>query len=288
MQTETKGMGFVAKKKSLFKKISSRGVELWYNSSLSDIKGKERYWLIVFNRPYARDAKWGSKFWVWDSEESKIIGENILTSRHEGVSELSAIYRNVAEAYLDREFERVVFRPQGKDLYLIYSFSGEKLNQTKFDTLASKPIEEKHSFSLFLSPQLFLAKVGKFMSLFTLGENLIPSEHRFVGTLPGIKYPNLKDFTFQFAEKYFAIIGLDDCAEAGGTRDTIWVYKKREFPRENHYDYLFLTKFTFQDAITNVTAEETCQGLDISFQYEITREVQPEGTHINLPAFLFR
>ena len=269
--------GFETRKRSVFAKIGSRGDEMWYNNCLSKIDSRERIWLIVFTRPdnynpRNGEAKWWLKFWIWDSETNSIMGENILFSYlfHAHVEKtLSPEGSDIAECYMHKDFERIVFRACQSRSYLIFDFSGNLVAQTERNTSLFINQTERY-YSTFVNKDLFITRLGNDLWLYHLNEktdDVLPKKTEFIY---GNKVIINEKFKLFFHGDYCILSALDQNTELGSSLAAISVYKRDTGDSRNFYFFKFKSCFGSCRELHNIEISENEEYLIISLQCEDT------------------
>ncbi len=69
-------LSYAERENKLWSKMKSRGVRRFHSSERTLINSKKQLWLIVFTKDLNVESEWYTKFWIWDSYQHKIIGEN--------------------------------------------------------------------------------------------------------------------------------------------------------------------------------------------------------------------
>jgi hypothetical protein len=287
------------RKDALFSEIGSRDYELYHNNRLSKIDSDQRFWLVIFTKSSKNDfeenkpGEWYVRFWIWDSEENKIQGEEILTYsfKPDKTEENRYVWTNssLSECYLNYEYERIVIRPKWSKMYLIYDFTGTLLFQTETgDSHTNK--EEEQYYSTFLTKNLFFAKNDGRLILYQLDklENLKPNSMFFFGltkvnfwqAFNGYDYVK---FYYDEDLTYFVFLAWEYSAEGAADRSMLFIYKI-DSDKETAK---FICKFMFEDSIGDVEINSTTLGMDISFHHWKDHKLSEEKTEIHLPKCLF-
>ena len=197
---------FLAKRKKLNNEIMSRRYDLYWQVNISQISADKRFWLIIFTKPrlgreqLASKDEWDIRFWIWDSHDGRIVGENILqypTDRRI----FNPIYPSLAEHYIDEKYQRLVLRPRSDKGYFIFSFpDGKLLHHTEGCWKGSDDSRPYHS--CFVDKDLFMCLRDGQQRLFILSQ-LVPLKVS-LDFLHGIVKP---DNSSQF---FYEKNGLDD------------------------------------------------------------------------------
>lgn len=180
MKTQ-KNLSFIARRKKLNAEVMSRGFDLYRQTNISKIDAKKQYWLIIFTHPLpsiedlGNSDEWSIRFWIWDSWEGKIAGENIVQyPTHPANSFYSA---GLAECYIDETLHRLVLRPRSTEGYFIYNFPD--------GNLLYRPAECKYSddneyfYSCFVDKNLLFCQQYRRNCLYLLSESETPKEIMF-------------------------------------------------------------------------------------------------------------
>ena len=268
---------------ALFTKMESRRMRRWFNNELSEIDSKEEIWLIIFRKPYNPKSDWMIKFWVWDSNKNEIRGENILhgiinpEGKNPSKYYLSGI---LTELYIDRTYEKIVFRPEQSKSYYIFDYTGKLVHQT--ENITKSIIEDKNPFSKFLNKNLFFTKIEKKIEIYKL-EEIIDGYPKSIQLLwqSNIHIEEEK-FTILFEDKYWIICASDKCIEVpSGRTNTIWIYNNKEDGKYENWD--FKLKISIKEHIGNFRIKKENENLRISFQEYEKGILKEEIKSINLP-----
>lgn len=219
---KTEHASYSKKEEALFAKMRSLRLQRWYNNRLSKIDSKERFWLIVFTRPQTDEENWKLKFWVWDSQENKIFGQNVLFYYVlPGILENKHFLGcNIVECYIQRDFEYVVFRNFTNRSYLIYDFSGNLLIQT--EKITEQARKDDVCFSKFLEKNIFFSHIGGLSYLYHLDQKTGVSP-KCTQILSDDKVLPKKGDINVFLQGQFCIIhGYDFFNDY--CKDTLWIY----------------------------------------------------------------
>ena len=269
---------------ALFAKMSSRRLLRWYNNRLSKIDSQEKIWLIVFTRPdkypdYQKEKHWWLKFWVWDSEKNEIVGENILCDYqfHHDSKTLMPSGSNVAECYMHREFEYVVFRDRKERAHMIYDFSGKIVAQTESNNTDQYKFvpEDMYYHSTFVNKDLFVSKIGDSLSVYHLNEKTNDVLPRKVPLWNGGEMRIDYEFRICFQGNYCVVLAKDKVSQVPlSDITTLFVYTKHH--EKDAYTHAFKTCFDTGVTLHNVEVAENEECLIISFQCEsIIHEIFP-------------
>lgn len=267
------------RKKTLFNEIASRGYELYFNNRWTKMNSDDRFWLVLFSKPSIskQPRDWYLKFWVWDSEENKLIGENSIEyffHLEEPCTDQSPTLpmHKLSEGYLDMDNKKAVFRPYGSCCYFIYTFEGVLLVQTERSYNAANIKEEKKCFSKFIEKDIFFGMAGdNILNLYDLSQKngLLPKKIQILqGT--GMTPVN-NNIALCYSEKmeYLLILAQDE--SVGRTYeyfDTIWLYKKNVY--EKCEQFSIVLKLSIDAHPDNLKLEKLDTSLCLSFEHRLT------------------
>jgi hypothetical protein len=271
--------GFRERKRAVFRKIGSRGIEENYDRIWSKMNSKERFWLMIFSKSSIEKGNrdWYLKFWIWDSEKNEIVGENVVeyffSPEEPFIYESATVpMQNLSEAYLDVNNRRAVFRPTESCCYFIYTFEGVLLAQTEKSYNSANIKEEDHHFSKFIEKDIFFGKAGNnILNLYDLSQKngILPKKIQILQGTGMTPVNNNIALCYSDKMEYLLILAQDE--SVGRTYeyfDTIWLYKKNVY--EKCEQFSIVLKLSIDAHPDNIKLEKLDTSLCLSFEHSLT------------------
>ena len=283
------------RKKALFNEIASRGYELYFNNRWTKMNSDDRLWIIIFTKPWNGNKRekddWFTKFWIWDSEENKIVGENILSFTVNAKKQTDATVQlsDLAECYLDLNFNKFILRSKGHSCYYIFDLQGTLLYQTESNLSVIN--DKKMHFSKFIEENIFFTVNNESVNLFKLNEvnGLVPKNMQILWGSRMAPYEKDIKLYYSSSMDYLAIFAYDDVVEMGCQYSpTIWLYKNTCYPDKTQ-QFDFVVKLSIDAIPENIEITKKEKFLSLSFHYRkyIGKDINEDPVTLELPLTLF-